>query len=92
MRCCLPPKNGNASASAVSAYWQCRKAATFIPARLAVPADCAFEEGARLDAALEDAVGAYADPWEEAASPVHPTQFAGALAPATLIEELIGGR
>jgi nitrite reductase (NADH) large subunit len=49
-------------------------------------------EGARLDAALGDAVAAYADPWEEAASPVHPTQFAGALAPATLMEELIGGR
>jgi nitrite reductase (NADH) large subunit len=49
-------------------------------------------EGARLDAALEAAVGAYADPWEEAASPVHPTQFASLLAPATPIEEPIGGR
>jgi nitrite reductase (NADH) large subunit len=31
---------------------------------------------ARLDAEIQAAVDAYVDPWEEAASPVHPQQFA----------------
>ena len=34
---------------------------------------------ARLDAEIERTVEAYVDPWEEALSPDHPTQFAGAL-------------
>jgi nitrite reductase (NADH) large subunit len=39
------------------------------------------EEGqaARLDAAVEAAVAAQADPWREAAAPVHPSQFRGEL-------------
>jgi nitrite reductase (NADH) large subunit len=39
------------------------------------------EEGqvARLDAEIEAAVRAYVDPWQEAAAPVHPSQFAGVL-------------
>jgi nitrite reductase (NADH) large subunit len=36
---------------------------------------------ARLDAAMDAAVGAYVDPWEEATEPVHPSQFADALEP-----------
>jgi nitrite reductase (NADH) large subunit len=31
--------------------------------------------GARLDAAIQDAVDAYVDPWQEAVNPVHPAQF-----------------
>jgi nitrite reductase (NADH) large subunit len=34
---------------------------------------------ARLDADIEAAVGAYADPWLEGETPVHPAQFAGVL-------------
>jgi nitrite reductase (NADH) large subunit len=39
------------------------------------------EEGiaARLDADMEAAVQAYADPWQEAATPVHPQQFSEVL-------------
>ncbi len=36
----------------------------------------------RLDAEIERAVDAYVDPWEEAARPAHPTQFADLLHPA----------
>lgn len=32
-------------------------------------------EAARLDAEIERAANAYEDPWEEAAAPVHPSQF-----------------
>ena len=38
--------------------------------------DDAEGEGERLDAAMEAAVVAYADPWLEAEVPVHPAQFA----------------
>ncbi|MCX6020357.1 MAG: nitrite reductase large subunit NirB [Chloroflexi bacterium] len=34
---------------------------------------------ARLDEAIQAAVDAYADPWQEAVHPVHPSQFAGAV-------------
>jgi nitrite reductase (NADH) large subunit len=36
---------------------------------------------ARLDAEMDAAVGAYVDPWQEATTPVHPSQFADALEP-----------
>jgi nitrite reductase (NADH) large subunit len=36
---------------------------------------------AELDAAIQRAVDAYADPWEEAVKPVHPSQFTPVLAP-----------
>ena len=36
---------------------------------------------ARLDAAIQAAVDAYDDPWKEAETPVHPTQFRTSLAP-----------
>ncbi|MGZ3455902.1 MAG: nitrite reductase large subunit NirB [Polyangiales bacterium] len=39
------------------------------------------EEAERLDAAMQDAVDAYVDPWLEADSPFHPTQFAGTIEP-----------
>ena len=53
--------------------------------------DDAEGEAERLDAALAEAVGAYADPWREAERPIHPTQFTGSLAPAARREELSGG-
>jgi NAD(P)H-dependent nitrite reductase large subunit len=34
---------------------------------------------ARLDAEIKAAAGAYTDPWQEAVSPVHPSQFVSAL-------------
>jgi nitrite reductase (NADH) large subunit len=36
---------------------------------------------ARLDAEMDAAVGAYVDPWQEATTPVHPSQFADAQEP-----------
>jgi nitrite reductase (NADH) large subunit len=36
---------------------------------------------ARLDEAMQAAVDAYVDPWQEAEEPVHPSQFADALTP-----------
>ncbi|HET9799158.1 MAG TPA: hypothetical protein VFP90_14260, partial [Gemmatimonadaceae bacterium] len=36
---------------------------------------------ADLDAAIDAASAAYADPWEEATVPVHPSQFADVLEP-----------
>src|SRR5690606_25146523 len=41
----------------------------------AVVVDDAEGIAAALDAAIEAAVGAYVDPWSEAAAPVHPSQF-----------------
>jgi nitrite reductase (NADH) large subunit len=37
---------------------------------------------AALDAAIDAAADAYVDPWREATTPVHPSQFANVLAPA----------
>ena len=36
---------------------------------------------ARLDEEMDAAVGAYVDPWQEAVTPVHPSQFADTLEP-----------
>jgi nitrite reductase (NADH) large subunit len=41
----------------------------------AVVVDDAEGVAAALDAAMDEAVGAYVDPWTEAAAPVHPSQF-----------------
>ena len=41
----------------------------------AVVVDDAEGIAAALDAAMEEAVGAYVDPWTEATAPVHPSQF-----------------
>jgi nitrite reductase (NADH) large subunit len=38
--------------------------------------------GAQLDASIQAAVDAYVDPWQEAASPVHPAQFSTVLTTA----------
>jgi nitrite reductase (NADH) large subunit len=41
---------------------------------------------ARLDAEMDAAVDAYFDPWQEAVTPVHPSQFADALEPVGAVE------
>jgi nitrite reductase (NADH) large subunit len=38
-------------------------------------------QAARLDAAIQEAVDAYVDPWQEAGLPIHPEQFSEALVP-----------
>jgi nitrite reductase (NADH) large subunit len=40
----------------------------------------------RLDAEMDAAVDAYFDPWQEAVTPVHPSQFADALVPVGAVE------
>ncbi|HKH94606.1 MAG TPA: (2Fe-2S)-binding protein, partial [Gemmatimonadaceae bacterium] len=40
----------------------------------------------RLDAAIDAAVDAFVDPWQEAVTPVHPSQFADALEPVGAVE------
>lgn len=40
----------------------------------------------RLDRDIQAAVDAYVDPWKEGSDPVHPDQFAGALAPLGQVE------
>ncbi|MDQ3010256.1 MAG: nitrite reductase large subunit NirB [Acidobacteriota bacterium] len=40
----------------------------------------------RLDAEIQSAVDAYVDPWQEAAQPVHPSQFVNTLVPFIGIE------
>ncbi len=48
--------------------------------------------GARLDADMQSAVDAYVDPWQEANTPVHLAQFAGALEPVgSALETVAGG-
>ena len=40
----------------------------------------------RLDAEMDAAVDSYVDPWQEAVTPVHPSQFADALEPVGAVE------
>ena len=40
----------------------------------------------RLDAEMDAAVDSYVDPWQEAVTPVHPSQFADALEPLGAVE------